>query len=114
MGQQTQDASELHTLLGQQEINAPQPDQKIASKEEQSEKSYLPDPDKKRDKRPFPKRKAILLVLILALVATLLFWLVSTGKIPLGTAPAVEDEATSLLPFSQQVALLSCDEDYLS
>ena len=88
LGQQTKDASELQQLLSQEKIAAPSPDTKVAPQEESPQKSYLPDPTKKKDKRPFPKRKAILLVIVLALVAALLFWLVDSGVIPLpNTSP---------------------------
>ena len=83
LGRQTKDASELQSLFTPEEIAAPVPDTKIQPKEEAPQKSYLPDPTKKKEKRPFPKRKALLVVLLLALVAALLFWLVDTGVIPL-------------------------------
>ena len=83
LGQQTKDAHELQALLTQEEIAAPTPDTKVQPKQDAPQKSYLPDPTKKKEKRPFPKRKAILVVLLLALVAALLFWLVDTGVIPL-------------------------------
>ena len=86
LGQKAKDAHELQTLLTQEEIAAPTPDLKVQPKEEAPQKSYLPDPTKKKEKRPFPKRKAILVVLLLALVAALLFWLVDTGVIPLPNA----------------------------
>lgn len=91
LGQQAKDASGLLHLLTKEEISAPAPDTKIAPKEEAPQKSYLPDPTKKRNKRPFPKRKAILLVIALALVAALLFWLVGTGVIPLPTSEPPQD-----------------------
>lgn len=91
LGKEAKDTTELQSLLSQQEISAPAPDTKIAPKEEAPQKSYLPDPTKKKDKRPFPKRKAILLVIALALVAALLFWLVETGVIPLPTSEPPQD-----------------------
>lgn len=94
LGKQAKDANELQGLLSQQEISTPTPDPKLQTKDKASQKSYLPDPTKKRDKRPFPKRKAILLVIALALLAALLFWLVDTGVIPLPnskpTTPTIE------------------------
>lgn len=84
---ETQSAPGLQELLANQEITAPVPDKKVPSKEARAEKSYLPDPTKKKERRPFPKRKAILLVIALALVAALLFWLVSSGVIPLPNSP---------------------------
>ena len=92
LGQQTKDAHEIQTLLNQEEITAPAPDAKIKPKEEAPQKSYLPDPTKKKEKRPFPKRKAILVVLLLALVAALLFYLVETGVIPLPNFPEPASE----------------------
>ncbi|MGJ8725850.1 MAG: DUF937 domain-containing protein [Roseibacillus sp.] len=103
LGQQTKDATELQALLTQEEIPAPVPDSKIQHKEEAPQKSYLPDPSKKKDKRPFPKRKALLLVIALALVAALLFWLIDTGVIPLPNAakPIIEPNLPAPTTSSQ-------------
>ena len=89
LSQKAQSPSELHALLTQEKIATPALEAKAPVKEAAPAKSYLPDPTKKKDKRPFPKRKAILLILILALVAALLFWLIETGVIPL---PNIEPE----------------------
>ena len=96
LGQQSKDAQELQALLTQEEIAAPTPDTKVQPKQDAPQKSYLPDPTKKKEKRPFPKRKAILIVFLLALVAALLFWLVDTGVIPLPDSikPQIEPENT--------------------
>lgn len=90
LGQETKDANELQQLLSQEEIATPVPESKVTAKTEAPQKSYLPDPAKKKDKRPFPKRKALFLVIILALVAALLFWLVSSGVIPVPDTNAPE------------------------
>lgn len=100
--QHSKDANELQPLLAQEKIPHPTPEEKTPSKEESPQKSYLPDPNKKREKRPFPKRKAILLVLILALVAALLFWLMKTGVIPLpnsSSTQTLEAPNSSTLPL---------------
>lgn len=83
LGQETKDATELSQLLAKEEIAAPLPDRKVAPQEKAPPKSYLPDPTKKKDKRPFPKRKVLLVIIALALVAGLLFGLVKSGLIPL-------------------------------
>lgn len=91
----TKTASELTALIDGDELAVATPESKAPTKDTAPSKSYLPDPAKKREKRPFPKRKAILLVLILALVAALLFWLVDTGVIPL---PSSTPDPSQTLP----------------
>ncbi|MDQ8191338.1 DUF937 domain-containing protein [Roseibacillus persicicus] len=98
LGRETSNADGLQALLLEQEIAAPVPEAKVAVREKAPEKSYLPDPTKKKERRPFPKRKAILLVLVLSLVAALLFWLVSTGVIPLPTGVEPTPETTLPIP----------------
>lgn len=98
LSQKTKEASELQTLLTQEGVTDSTQDTITAPKEETSQKSYLPDPNKKREKRPFPKRKALLFVFVLALVAALLFWLIHTGVIPLGNPSPTESPKTSATP----------------
>jgi hypothetical protein len=62
-------AAEVHSLLAQKEVTSAAPAEKNRPKEAAPEKSYLPDPSKKKDRRPFPKRKVILALIILALLS---------------------------------------------
>lgn len=105
--QKSKNATDLEALLAKENITVA-PDTKTQPKEDSPQKSYLPDPSKKSDKRPFPKRKAILLALILAAVTALIFWLIDSGKdsppspptggqkdIPAATLPIPEKSATT-------------------
>lgn len=61
-------ASELHTLLSEQELAAPAPDPKATPKQAAPAKSYLPDPNKKAERRPRNKRKMALVGLVITLL----------------------------------------------
>lgn len=73
-------AEELQAVFAGETLAVAEPEAKARPKAEVVEKSYLPDPDKKKERRPFPKRKAILVVLILALIAAAAFYVMTLSK----------------------------------
>ncbi|MBK1834520.1 DUF937 domain-containing protein [Roseibacillus ishigakijimensis] len=105
LAKQTQQASEVPALLAEDDLVAAPSARQEPPKEPAAEKSYLPDPNKKRERRPFPKRRAIALLLILALVAALLFWLVNSGIIPL--PQSAEPVQTTALPLEEDWVMIT-------
>ncbi len=79
LSKETQSAEGLQQLLANESLTNATPDSKVPTKEAVEQKSYLPDPSKKKEKRPFPKRKAALIAITLLLVVALAFWVFSTG-----------------------------------
>lgn len=84
-------ARELQAVFEDEPLAVVAPEKKAPAKQETPAKSYLPDPTRKKERRPFPKRKAILIVLILALVAAAAFYLL---EITQSSREAEDDPAT--------------------
>ncbi|MEM9079076.1 MAG: DUF937 domain-containing protein [Verrucomicrobiota bacterium] len=84
-------AEELHTLLANQDLSAKTPDQKAPAIEPQPEKSYLPDPDKKPERRPRKKRPVAILVTLVALLGGGTYALYETQPDWLQNIPILRD-----------------------
>lgn len=81
LASKAQNAADLQAVFANEgALDLPAQDEKATPKVEKPAKSYLPDPNKKKERRPFPKRKAILIVLILALIAAAALYVIETSK----------------------------------
>ncbi|MDP0492141.1 MAG: DUF937 domain-containing protein [Verrucomicrobiota bacterium JB023] len=114
-------ASELHELLAEQDLNPVETEPKAKPQEPKPEKSYLPDPNKPKlpTKRPRRKMIAALIVLILAFILTYVLTrpekpvkpdsIQPNPEIPTDPAPqtpeteSIEDVAYLLIDFPAEI-----------